>query len=190
MSNQRFILRCSSSAIVLAVAVGLLLQAGTARATNFTLDAYFTSINGDASLAFDEMGVGSFTADDVSGAITAFSWQEVTDPTATFSWGAFSVAGGSSVANFNASGDLTGLFIFANNGTDILTLALGDATGGRLQELSMTGGATAIGIYGIVDGSGTTILGGPATPEPSAPLLFFTGLAVTAWSGRRRRLRA
>jgi hypothetical protein len=175
--------RSRNAVRVAMLAVGFLhLFGGEAIASPVTydLDAYITEINGDTSLAITAIGVGSFSTDTSDGLIDSFSWDAIGP------FGAFTTENlGSSFATFD-DGELTGLFVSANNGSEILSLSVGTGSGGPLVELSISGGTTAIGSYAIRDESGAAALGGTLVPEPSAPLLFGVGLMIAGTAARRR----
>jgi hypothetical protein len=167
------------------LAVGFLhLFGGEAIASPVTydLDAYITEINGDTSLAITVMGVGSFSTDTSDGLIDSFTWDAIG------SIGAFTTDDlGSSVATFDTDGELTGLYVSANNGTEILSLYVGTGSGGPLDvELVITGDTIAVGSYAIRDEFGAVALGGTLVPEPSPTLLFGVGLMIAGTSVRRR----
>jgi hypothetical protein len=191
MRHREGLDRSRNAAAVAMLAVGFLLLSdggATASPVTYDLDAYITEINGDTDLAVIVMGVGSFTTDTDDGRIDSFSWDAIG------SIGAFTTDDlGSSLATFDTDGDLTGLYVFANNGTEILSLYVGTGSGGLLDvELVIMGETVAAGSYVIRDGSGLVALGGlgPLVPEPSAPLLFGMGLMIAGTSVRRRQRRS
>jgi hypothetical protein len=180
--------RSRNAVRVAMLAVGFLhLFGGEAIASPVTydLDAYITEINEDTSLAITAIGVGSFSTDTSDGLIDSFSWDAIGP------FGAFTTDDlGSSLATFDTDGELTGLYVSANNGAEILSLYVGTGSGGPLVELSISGETTAIGSYAIRDDSGATALGGTLVPEPSPTLLFGVGLMIAGTSVRRRPRRS
>jgi hypothetical protein len=170
------------------LAVGFLLLSdggATASPVTYDLDAYITEINGDTNQSITVMGVGSFTTNTSDGLIDSFTWDAIG------SIGAFTTDDlGTSLATFDPDGDLTGLYVSANNGTEILSLYVGTGSGGALEvEFVITGETIAVGSYVIRDKWGVVALGGalgPVVPEPSAPLLFGVGLMIAGTAARRR----
>lgn len=130
-------------------------------------------------------GQGTFTADDVTGVISAFEWAAIP----SYSFSSLTLADFSfGSATFDA-GVLTGLSVDATDGFTRLVLSVGDGNGGPIAELS-TDLFFAMGSYAIFDAeTGTQILGVSASPmpEPSAAVLYGAGLLIANGTMRRRR---
>jgi hypothetical protein len=156
-------------------------SAAGATSMTYSLDAHFSS--GGLGVILDQ---GSFTADDVTGSISAFSWDAIA-ATGFTALDETNILSG--FATFSG-GALTGLSIIASDGTTTLLLGLDSGTGGLLAEQT-TAGVAATGTYVIRDSSGGSALGDPVPqmPEPTGVVLFGAGLLIVGRTMRQRRRR-